>query len=105
INHRVVIGGLEYDSADVLSGDGAKVVIGAVWIFSGLELPTIVTVHNQNAGRAADLRAINSGGLALATSANDGNFIIFLGSFSKAAVGVALNTRTQCNRSAEGDSV
>src|SRR5439155_19599065 len=92
-------------AADVLACDGAKTVVGAVWIFGRLKLPAVVAVHDQHPGRAADLRAVDARGLAFPAGADDRDFVILLRASEQAGVGVSLDIGGDIDGRSKGDAI
>src|SRR5262249_23485570 len=91
IGPSAMVGGVENDSADVLTGNGAKSVISAGRIFSGLKLPSIISIHDKHLRRTADQRAVDSRGPAFSTRADDRNPVIAFLAGSQTIIGVGLD--------------
>src|SRR5262245_18698781 len=47
IDYLIVIHGVESLTIDVLPGDFCKDVVIGIWIFSGLKLPTVISVNDE----------------------------------------------------------
>src|SRR4051812_5287089 len=99
--HRV-----ERHAADVLSGNGAKVMAVRGGIVGQVILPAIVSIDDQHTRFCrADLRAISPRRLALTSYAYDRNAIIFLLTLCESVVSVIENGRAKTDWRIESNSI
>src|SRR5689334_11058622 len=100
-----MVGSLESNAAYAAARDGAKAVIGAGGVFGGLELPTIVSIHEQHLWGTARLRAVDPRRPAFAGRANHRDLVKTFLAGCQTAIRVGLNSAADCERSVENQTV